>query len=295
MHDPRIGRFFAIDPLAYSFPWNSPYAFSENMVIDAIEIEGLEGGLVNGNTRYGTNASRNKQVYKQSQTSVRYTRSTTSNSYRQNGGRKSSSDYKENFREIAPTKNMPRLTNKGPSRPKRTPGIEVPSSPPSLSFEQVSFRMNARSRLGNGVKILTEAVESASYSDKFGGGVSLLKESVKDEQNKTTMVRVIVEFDNPEDMLLYEADKVEYNNKKNSFNERVLTEYPMPNKVNKDGSQNMNYGSEMMLRKFSVGAMYDLMVGDSPQDMLLQSLENSDDGSVNKTAWEEEKPVIYAP
>lgn len=42
MHDPRIGRFFAIDPLAPEYPHNSPYAFSENVVIDHIELEGLE-------------------------------------------------------------------------------------------------------------------------------------------------------------------------------------------------------------------------------------------------------------
>ncbi|NGF77148.1 hypothetical protein G5B10_14760 [Fluviicola sp. SGL-29] len=42
MHDPRVGRFFAIDPLAKDYPWNSPYAFSENNVIDHIELEGLE-------------------------------------------------------------------------------------------------------------------------------------------------------------------------------------------------------------------------------------------------------------
>ena len=42
MHDPRIGRFFAVDPIGKSFPWNSPYAFSENVVIHAIELEGLE-------------------------------------------------------------------------------------------------------------------------------------------------------------------------------------------------------------------------------------------------------------
>ena len=42
MHDPRIGRFFAVDPLAFKYPYNSPYAFSENRVIDAIELEGLE-------------------------------------------------------------------------------------------------------------------------------------------------------------------------------------------------------------------------------------------------------------
>ncbi|MFI0428878.1 polymorphic toxin type 43 domain-containing protein [Mariniflexile sp. HMF6888] len=42
MHDPRIGRFFAVDPLEASYPWNSPYAFSENKVIHMIELEGLE-------------------------------------------------------------------------------------------------------------------------------------------------------------------------------------------------------------------------------------------------------------
>ena len=42
MHDPRVGRFFATDPLTKQYPSNSPYAFSENRVIDAIELEGLE-------------------------------------------------------------------------------------------------------------------------------------------------------------------------------------------------------------------------------------------------------------
>lgn len=42
MHDARLGRFFAVDPLAPEYPHNSPYAFSENRVIDAIELEGLE-------------------------------------------------------------------------------------------------------------------------------------------------------------------------------------------------------------------------------------------------------------
>ncbi|MEN9302008.1 MAG: hypothetical protein RL264_437 [Bacteroidota bacterium] len=42
MHDPRVGRFFAVDPLAASYPWNSTYAFSENVVLNAVELEGLE-------------------------------------------------------------------------------------------------------------------------------------------------------------------------------------------------------------------------------------------------------------
>ena len=49
MHDPRIGRFFAVDPLTHSYPWNSPYAFSENRVIDGIELEGLEWMPIHAN------------------------------------------------------------------------------------------------------------------------------------------------------------------------------------------------------------------------------------------------------
>ena len=42
MHDPRIGRFFATDPMESIYNWYSPYAFSGNRVIDAIEMEGLQ-------------------------------------------------------------------------------------------------------------------------------------------------------------------------------------------------------------------------------------------------------------
>jgi RHS repeat-associated protein len=42
MHDPRVGRFFAVDPLAPNYPHNGPYNFSENRVIDGVDLEGLE-------------------------------------------------------------------------------------------------------------------------------------------------------------------------------------------------------------------------------------------------------------
>lgn len=51
VHDPRLGRFFSVDPIARDYPWNSPYAFSENRLIDGVEFEGLEwdpfGNLIN--------------------------------------------------------------------------------------------------------------------------------------------------------------------------------------------------------------------------------------------------------
>lgn len=41
-HMPDIGRFFNVDPLAMMYSYNSPYAFSENDVVNSIELEGLE-------------------------------------------------------------------------------------------------------------------------------------------------------------------------------------------------------------------------------------------------------------
>jgi RHS repeat-associated protein len=42
MHDPAIGRFGGVDPLADKYLYNSTYAFSENKVTRHIELEGLE-------------------------------------------------------------------------------------------------------------------------------------------------------------------------------------------------------------------------------------------------------------
>src|SRR5690554_5096083 len=46
-HDPRVGRLdWMIDPLAKDYPFYSPYAFSGNRVLDAVELEGLEPASV---------------------------------------------------------------------------------------------------------------------------------------------------------------------------------------------------------------------------------------------------------
>jgi hypothetical protein len=42
VEDPRIVRFFSVDPLSDDYAWNSPYAFAENRLMDGIELEGLE-------------------------------------------------------------------------------------------------------------------------------------------------------------------------------------------------------------------------------------------------------------
>jgi RHS repeat-associated protein len=47
VEDPRLGRFFSVDPLYSKYPWNSCYAFSENRLLDGIELEGLEHYPIN--------------------------------------------------------------------------------------------------------------------------------------------------------------------------------------------------------------------------------------------------------
>lgn len=42
MHDSRVGRFFAVDPLTKEYPEFTPYQFSSNMPVHAPEFEGLE-------------------------------------------------------------------------------------------------------------------------------------------------------------------------------------------------------------------------------------------------------------
>jgi RHS repeat-associated protein len=45
-YDSRLGRFWSVDPLFRSYPWNSTYAFAENDVIRSIDLEGLEKAIV---------------------------------------------------------------------------------------------------------------------------------------------------------------------------------------------------------------------------------------------------------
>lgn len=45
VHDPRIGRFLSVNPLAPQYPWYTPYQFAGNEVIWANELEGLEPNI----------------------------------------------------------------------------------------------------------------------------------------------------------------------------------------------------------------------------------------------------------
>lgn len=43
----EILKFLSTDPLFAQYPHNSPYAFSENRVVDAVDLEGLEAAISN--------------------------------------------------------------------------------------------------------------------------------------------------------------------------------------------------------------------------------------------------------
>lgn len=45
IYDPRLGKFLSVDPLSRNFPWNSSYAFAENDVIRAIDLDGGEKNI----------------------------------------------------------------------------------------------------------------------------------------------------------------------------------------------------------------------------------------------------------
>lgn len=71
VHDPRLGRFLSVDPLAPSFPWNTPYGYAENDVIRSRDLEGAEkaetnkglcGGKTTNTQKGGENASNGGQV-----------------------------------------------------------------------------------------------------------------------------------------------------------------------------------------------------------------------------------------
>ncbi|MEZ5034840.1 MAG: RHS repeat-associated core domain-containing protein [Chitinophagaceae bacterium] len=46
IYDPRLVRFKSVDPLAKSFPWNSPYSYAEGDVLRSIDLDGTEKYVV---------------------------------------------------------------------------------------------------------------------------------------------------------------------------------------------------------------------------------------------------------
>lgn len=82
MQDPRIGRFFACDPLESKYPWYSPYQFSGNKLIDHVELEGLEEGIPAGSKVLSSTATVSSLGDKETITTVtKYSYTETVTSY----------------------------------------------------------------------------------------------------------------------------------------------------------------------------------------------------------------------
>jgi RHS repeat-associated protein len=45
IYDPRVNRFLSVDPLTMKYPELTPYQFASNTPIQAVDIDGLEGGV----------------------------------------------------------------------------------------------------------------------------------------------------------------------------------------------------------------------------------------------------------
>jgi RHS repeat-associated protein len=65
IEDPRLGRFFSVDPLIKDYPYYSAYSFSGNRVMDMIELEGLEPTSI-----YTRREKRSMEKYKRKETKL---------------------------------------------------------------------------------------------------------------------------------------------------------------------------------------------------------------------------------
>ena len=54
IYDPRIGKFLSVDPLTRSYPMLTPYQFSSNTPIQAIDLDRLEAKYVREISSEGT-------------------------------------------------------------------------------------------------------------------------------------------------------------------------------------------------------------------------------------------------
>jgi hypothetical protein len=51
IYEPRLGKFFSVDPITGQYPWLTPYQFASNRPIDGIDLDGKEWSVSrNGNT-----------------------------------------------------------------------------------------------------------------------------------------------------------------------------------------------------------------------------------------------------
>ena len=71
MCDPRIGRFFAVDPLSAKFPYQSSYSFASNSPLRVIDLNGDSLYVLFYSANYSVKAADDRMFY-----AAAYTRKT---------------------------------------------------------------------------------------------------------------------------------------------------------------------------------------------------------------------------
>ena len=73
IHDPRLGRFLSVDPLAPEYPWYTPYQYAGNRPINSVDLDGLEPqekGTYEGKAAYAISPENKESAMRLSNTGV---------------------------------------------------------------------------------------------------------------------------------------------------------------------------------------------------------------------------------
>jgi hypothetical protein len=160
MHDPRVGRFFAVDPLAGSYSYNSPYAFSENVVIDCIELEGLE--------------KINHMVYSKKEKAWKISWTETDNNLKENVNayhyfNLDNNGQAQNYQTVVKPENN---NSKSPKRVVYKGNIKLDDPDRKnmyMQFESISSAKKSESEKELESKVSNSVAKDASYNGSFSG------------------------------------------------------------------------------------------------------------------------------
>jgi RHS repeat-associated protein len=106
-YDASLARFHNIDPIAEEYVYNGTYNFSENRVIDGVELEGLEWARArNTNRTINRQYRRNTRAYTQSGATAKATYVRQSTVRLKEGFRLETTNYAQSIRNISESNNL---------------------------------------------------------------------------------------------------------------------------------------------------------------------------------------------
>ncbi|MBT1708764.1 hypothetical protein KK062_11040 [Fulvivirgaceae bacterium PWU5] len=181
IHDPRIGRFLSLDPLSPEYPWNSPYAFSENKVISAIELEGLESVDLNTGEVDKTLSGQNLQTVQ---------------------SKKDAAPWKDMAGFTAPTSQYVQANFRGnsvtPQPMSRASGDEMSYDYYSVTISQMPTNMSMGDVFEHIRANFADFKKGASATEKFGPSKRSEAELWASDNPLTSIMRFVVNPDLPD-------------------------------------------------------------------------------------------------